>query len=199
MRKRVANLTSNVLSPFWLGLVLIFLLSFVEAPNLLDALKWSLLAMALTILPVFLVILYLVQKGKLDSVFTNVREQRTKIYLLGGLCIAVCCIILIYLKAPSELIAGFIAGISMTLIFMCINLWWKISLHTAFVAGSATVVVILYGGMATATLALIPLMAWARIELKCHSLAQVAAGAVLATSIAIAAFYPFLHWLKLIG
>ena len=192
MRKRVANLTSNVLSPIWLSLVLIFLLSFVSAPSPLDALKWSLLAMALSVLPVFLITIYLVRKGKLDAIFTNVRGQRTKIYLLAGLCVAIACIILIYLKAPSALVAGFITGISMAVIFMCINLWWKISLHTAFVAGSATVVVMLYGGIATAALALIPLMAWSRIELKCHSLAQVAAGAVLATLIAIAAFYPFL-------
>jgi len=184
----MANLTSNILNPFLLCLVVILLLSFAKAPSSLDALKWALISMALSVLPVFLVILYLVRSGRLNTMFTIVREQRTKIYLIAGVCAVMGCIILANLKAPPILMAAFITGLSTAGVFMCINLWWKISLHTAFVAASATVLVMLYGWIAAAAIVLIPLTAWARIELKHHSLAQAATGALLAALIAVVVF-----------
>ncbi|MFC1965832.1 phosphatidic acid phosphatase [Chloroflexota bacterium] len=191
MRKQIANLTSNILNPFLVSLILILLLAFASAPSILDAFKWFLISMALSVLPVFLVIVYLVRSDRVDTIFTNVREQRTKIYLLSGLCAVVGWITLSYIKAPSMLVATFTAALSMAFIFMCINLWWKISLHTAFIAASATALIIVYGWIATVTVALVPLTAWARVELKCHSLAQATTGALLAALIVVVVFYQF--------
>lgn len=191
LRKRIANLTSNILNPFCLIIAMILLLSFVSASSTLDALKWASVAIALSILPVFLAMVYLVRKGNLDAVFTNVREQRTQLYLLGGFFTVISYIILAYTGAPPILVAGFITGISTAIIFYCINLWWKISLHTAFIAGSTAALVMSYGWIAAATVVLVPLMAWARVELGHHSLAQAATGALIAVLIVVVAFYPF--------
>ncbi len=191
MRKRIANLTSNILNPFLVSLIIILLLSFKSTSSTPDALKWSLISVALSVLPVFLVITYLVRNGKLDGIFIRVRGQRSKIYWLAGACASLGCVTLHYLGAPLILVATFVAGLSAIVIFMCINFLWKISLHTAFIAGSVTVLVILYGWIAAVTVLLIPLMSWARIELKHHSLAQVAAGALLAALIVVVVFYLF--------
>ncbi len=191
MRERIANLTSNILNPFLVSPVLILLLSFKSTSCTLDAVKWSLISIAVSILPVFGVIIYLVRKQKLESPFINVRKQRTKIYLLAGVCAGIGYIILHYLGAPKELIATFVAGLSAVVVFMCVNLLWKISLHTAFVTASVTVLIILYGSIAAVTVVLVPLIAWARIELKYHSLAQVIAGALLAALIVVVVFYLF--------
>jgi len=171
--------------------VLILLLSFKSTPSALDAIKWSLISVAASILPVFGVIIYLVRSQRLESAFINVRKQRTKIYLLAGVSASVGCVILYHLEAPKELIAAFVAGLSAVVVFMCVNLLWKISLHTAFVTASVTVLIILYGSIAAGTVVLVPLIAWARIELKHHSLAQVATGALLAALIAFVVFYLF--------
>ena len=194
MRKRIANLTSNILNPFLVSLVLILLLSFKSTSSTLDAVKWSLISIAASSLPVFSVIVYLVRSGRLDTIFTNVRGQRTKIYLLAGVCTGVGCIILHYLGAPLVLVATFVAGFSGVIIFMCINLFWKISLHTAFITASVIVLIILYGPIAAGTVVLVPLIGWARIELKHHSLAQVATGALLAASIVTVVLYLFGIW-----
>jgi len=58
------------------------------------------------------------------------------------------------------------------------------------VAASATLLVMLYGWIAVATVALVPLTGWARIELEFHSLAQATIGALLAALIVVAVFYP---------
>ncbi len=190
MRKRIASLTSVILHPLLLMLVMLFLLSFASAPSTLDAIKWTLISVALTILPVLLSLVYLVHSGRLDSIFTIIRRQRTKVYLLAGLCTIVGCVVLNYLGAPSILMAAFATGLSTTLIFMFINLRWKISLHTALVGALVTVLVILYGWLALVTATLVPLTVWARIELNHHSLAQGATGALLAALIVVAVFYP---------
>ena len=191
MRKRIANLISYILNPFLVSIVLILLLSFKSAPSALDAVKWSLIIIALSILPVFWVIIYLVRNQKLESLLIISRRQRTKIYLLAGVCVGVGYIISFYLGAPKELMATFVAGLSAAIVFMCINLWWKISLHTAFVTASVTVLIILYGAIAAVTVVLVPLTAWSRIELKHHSLAQAVTGALLATLIVVVVFYLF--------
>jgi len=197
-RRRIANLISNILNPFLVSLILILLLSFGVTSSILDALKWALVLTAFSVVPVYLAIIYLVRSGRLDNVFTNVRRQRTKIYLLAGGWAAAGCVVLLYLKAPPRLMAVSVAGFSTAIIFMCINLWWKISLHTAFIAASVTLLVILYGWVAMVAIVLLPLMFWARMELKRHSLAQVAAGALLSTLIVAVVFRIFLPWYELI-
>ena len=190
-RNRLADLISNILSPFSMSLVLILLLSFTATSSRLDALKWALISLTLSLLPVLLVILYLVRNGKLEDVFINIREQRTRIYLLAGSCAIVSYVILHYLGAPPALVAAFIAGLATVVIFITINFWWKVSIHTAFVASAVTLLVMLYGGKAAVTVVLVPLMAWARVELKHHSLAQAAVGALLAAVIVVVVFVVF--------
>ncbi|MBI4187758.1 MAG: phosphatidic acid phosphatase [Chloroflexi bacterium] len=193
MRKRIANLTSDILSPFPVSTAVILLLSFKSTAGTAEAIKWAFVSMVLSVLPVFLIVLYLVRTGRLDAIFTGARRQRTQIYVLAGLSAAVGSVVLYYIKAPPILVAAFIGGLVMAVIFLVINLWWKISLHTALVAASVTVLVILYGWIAAVTVALVPLIAWARIELKHHSLAQAITGALLAALIAAIVLYPFLR------
>ena len=189
-RQRIANLTSHILNPFLLCLALIVLFSFKSAASTSEAIKWASISTGLGLLPVFLVIMYLLKQGKLDDFFIAAREQRTKIYIIGCLSAAAGCVTLVILGAPAILVAGFITGVSTAFIFALINLWWKISLHTAIVAALATILVMMYGWVASASVALVPLTAWSRIELECHSLRQTISGAILATILVFALFQP---------
>ena len=110
MRKRIANLTSNIFNPFLIGLVLIPLVSFEATASVFEAIKWSLILTALSILPIFLFTYYLVRHNRLDSIFANLRKQRTKIYALAAILAGVNCIILVSLEAPLILLALCVAG-----------------------------------------------------------------------------------------
>ena len=191
MRKQIANLVSNILNPFLVSLVIILLLSFESTRSPLDALKWSVILIAISLVPVYSVMVYFSRNDRPESHFIDVRKQRTRIYLLAGICALVGCIVLVYSGAPLILLATFVAGLSATAIFMGINLWWKISLHAAFIAASVTLLVILYGSIGTVAVMLLPLVAWARVKLGRHSLAQVTIGALLAALIAGVVFYLF--------
>ena len=188
-RKKIANLTSSILNPFTVGLITIFLLSFESTSSVADGFKWSLILIAVGILPVFLAMVFLARMGKLASIFTSVRQQRTGFYLLAAVCAVAGGIIITFLGAPTELRATFVAGLSAVVVFMVINLWWKISLHIAFIAASAIVFIILYGGICAISLVFLLPVAWARVESGQHTPAQVAAGAFLAMVIVVAVFY----------
>ena len=191
IRQRLAKLTSNILNPFLVCFIVVVLLTIDATSTVADAVKWSIVSIVFTVLPVFIVVLYLVRIKKLDSIFINPRERRNKIYLLAIGCAITGCIVLILLEAPRLLVTAFVAGLVAIVIFTVINLWWKISLHTAFIAASVTVLIILHGGMVFWTLILIPLVAWARLEMKLHSPAQVASGALLAAVIVLVVFQLF--------
>jgi membrane-associated phospholipid phosphatase len=191
MRRQVAILVTNILSPFTFGLILIVLLSIRATTNLADAVKWCLILIALSLLPTFLFIIYLVRNRKLDGVFGNTRQQRMHIYIMVAVLGALSCAILYFLHAPALLLALAVIGFTAIFIYMCVNLSWKISLHTAFATGAATLLVIFYGLAGIACIALVPLVAWARMELNQHTLAQVIAGGLLSVVIVAIILYLF--------
>jgi membrane-associated phospholipid phosphatase len=180
MRQKLSRIITNVLNPFLLSLLILILFSMESTSSTEEAIKWSLIGLALSVFPVFAVVFYLVSKKKLDGIFINPREQRHRIYLLAILCAVIGYILLVVLDAPQLLVATFAAGLAAVIVFMAINLFWKISLHTAFITASVTVVIIVYGSMAAWTVLLVPMVAWARIEMKRHTPAQVLTGAILA-------------------
>lgn len=189
-RQKIASLTSNILNPFLISLAVILLFSFSSTATFSEAMKWALITMGISIVPIFLVIVYVVHGGGFDDIFTSVRQQRTKIYLAAGVSAILGYLVLTYMKAPPILVASFTAVLSMAAIFMVINLRWKISVHTGCIAASSMVLVMLYGWNAAVTVPLVPLTAWSRVELEEHSLAQAVTGALLAALIAAIVFYP---------
>lgn len=191
MRRRVAILISNILNPFILSLLIILLISFQSTDNALDTIKWSAILIAATTLPVYLFIAYLVRSAKLDSHFIAIRKQRNKVYLLASVCVFIASVILFFMGASSLLLAVIFAGLFITVIFMGINLWWKISLHSAFISASVTLLIILFGPVAAVGVILVLLVGWSRVELGRHSIAQVTIGIFLAALITSVIFYLF--------
>ena len=180
MTKKVAKLTSDIVNPFTVSPVMIILLSLRATPDISGAFRWATLALAFSVLPVLAIILLLVRHRKLEGIFIRARQQRHKIYLPAGFCIAISVGILSFFGAPSVLIAAFIAALLAMVGYMCINLWWKISVHTGFVAASVTLIIILFGTAGLIAVILLPVVGWSRVALGHHSPAQVVAGAVLA-------------------
>ena len=191
MRQRIARLTSSLLNPFLVSFVTIVFIVLDSTDSVTGALKWTAIALALSVLPVFLFILYQVRRKKLDSIFPETTGQRRMIYVLATVVAAAGCGVMWSFEAPELLAVSFIAGLAAVIIFMAINLYWKISLHTAFISAAAVVLTLVFGVKAAWVFVLLPLVAWSRLELKLHTPAQVAAGAILAAAIVAGALWGF--------
>ncbi len=191
MREKLARLITNVLNPFLVSFIVIVLLAFKGTASA-AAVKWASISLALSVLPMLVVVIYLVRRKKLDAVFENPRRQRTSIYLLAVALGALGYWLLWYLQAPDELVATFAAGLAAICVFTVINLFWKISVHTAFLAGAITIFILVYGILAAWAVLLLPPVVWARIELKQHNLLQAVVGTII-VAIIVAGFFWAYH------
>jgi hypothetical protein len=191
MRERLARLISNTLNPFVISAVIIILLAFKETSGISESIKWSSISLALSVLPTLIVVIYLVHNKRMDGFFNTKREQRNIVYLIASGLGAIGCGLLWYLEAPELLSVTFTAGLISIVLFTGINYFWKLSLHTAFFAASLTIVIIIYGVTAAWAVILLLPVAWARITLKQHSLAQVVIGGLLAVLITAGIFWGF--------
>ena len=71
---------------------------------------------------------------------------------------------------------------------------WKISIHCAVASGSVVILALSFGPLVWPAYALVVLLAWSRVTLRDHTVAQVVAGAVLGALAAVVA-YAVLVWL----
>jgi hypothetical protein len=191
MKETLAKLTTNVINPFLASFIVIVLLAFRGADSTGGALKWAAIALAFSVLPLLAVVYCLVRRKKLDGYYANPRRQRVVVYLLASALGAAGYVTLWRLGAPVLLVATFAAGLAAIAVFTVINLFWKISLHTAFMTGAAAVLIIVYGAAAAGTVLLIPAVTWARVTLKQHSPAQAGLGAVLSAGIVTLIFWGY--------
>ncbi len=191
MIDKAARLVSYLLNPFLVTFVVIVLLAVQATADAAGAAKWAAISLALSVLPVFMVVVYLVRRHRLESIFVRPRRQRTGIYALASALGAVGCLVLWRTGAPSLLLTTFVAGLAAVVVFTVINLYWKISAHTAFVTGAATVLTIAYGAASAPVLLLVPLISWARLRLALHSWTQVAAAVLLTGGIVAGIFWAF--------
>ena len=188
MKQRIARLITNVVNPFAVSAVVLGVLAFREAPDTGHAVLWTAVTLALSVVPVLLAVLVLVQRRRMDGIFNNPRRQRFSVYVIA---VAVGCFGFLVLwlgGGPRLLRLTFIAGVIALLVFMTVNFYWKISLHTAFIAGTATIFTIVVGGYGALALVLLPAVGWSRWTLGQHTLAQVSAGAIGAAGIVTAVF-----------
>ncbi|MGD1118778.1 MAG: hypothetical protein ABR886_04760 [Dehalococcoidales bacterium] len=191
MSKRLAKLITNIVNPFLVSTAILVLLAFKDTTETGEAIKWALVSLALSVIPVFILVVFLVRRKKLEGLFDNPRQQRNIIYLLACALAALGCALLWGLKAPRLLSVTFTAGLICIVVFMALNYYWKVSLHTAFTAAAVVVVIMVYGAIAAWTVVLVPPVAWARIKLQQHSVAQVTVGGLLAAAVVAVVFWGF--------
>ena len=128
------------------------------------------------------IILYFIlrQKKLLIDSDASIKEERTLPFSVAIVFYTIGLIILIFFQVSIISIAFWFCYISNTIITIFINKNWKISAHAMGAAGPFAALTFLFGVSVSYFLIIVVLVGWARVELKCHSFAQVLAGVVLA-------------------
>jgi membrane-associated phospholipid phosphatase len=144
---------------------------------------WALFIVCFNILLPSGYILWLKRRGKVTDFDVYLREQRFWPYIFSISCGAISWLAMAYFQAPRlmTIISG--ATVGQGLVMFLINQRWKISAHSAGVAGVTVLIWQLLGSAATPILLVIPLVGWSRVRLGRHTLGQVIMGAVLGACI----------------
>jgi membrane-associated phospholipid phosphatase len=189
--ERLATWVSDILSPPYTAVPVLVAVAYISSQTLLEAAKWSLLSIYMTVVPVYLFVQQRVRTGRLSDKHLSLRHERTLVYGISAGAVVLLTAVLVLLHAPAPLLAACTATLVCSAVAGTINLFWKISVHAGSISGSATLLILLLGTAALPTLLLVLLVCWARVVLRKHTLAQVTAGAMLVSSITVLVFRVF--------
>lgn len=142
------------------------------------------------VLPIVL-FLYLRKRGKIIDQDASVKEERTFPFLIAVFFYSLGLVLMIKFNLNIISIAFWFCYISNTIITIFINKFWKISAHSMGAAGPFAAIVFIFGLSGLLMLPVVFLVGWSRIKLRCHSLAQVAAGILLASGSVYLQMYLF--------
>jgi membrane-associated phospholipid phosphatase len=151
-------------------------------------LSWGLIAALFAAVLPTLFITRGIARGRWDD--RNVGAKRPRLVVLAFIFASVTAgfVVLSVLGAPRELTWYFGCLLGSVAVLAAITTVWKISIHCAVAAGSATILSLMFGPPLMLTYLLVALTAWSRVELKDHTAAQVIAGSVLGAIAAIVTY-----------
>ena len=187
-RRRLARVVTEVLAPAPTVALLLLAVAWRSAPTATEAARWGLLAALFASLVPFLYIVRGVRRGRLTDHHVRVREQRPLPLLVGIGSVLLGLALLASWGAPRELVAlvaAMAVGLASSLL---VTLVWKLSIHTAVVAGAVVILVLVFGPALLALAPLVGLVCWARVAVRDHTPAQTIAGAALGATVATVVF-----------
>ena len=133
-----ARVVSMVLTPFYLpvvGILAIFTFSYLSMFPWQAKLSYILLVYAFTVLfPTILIHLYRQYQGW-TPIQLGQKEKRVVPYILSIVCYFTCFYIMTLLHLPHMLTSILIVALVIQILCAIINIWWKISTHTAAIGG----------------------------------------------------------------
>lgn len=184
-----ARVLSAVFNPFYLptvGLIVLFTLSYLS----LLPISYKLLVLGLVyiftiLLPTLLISLYR-HHQRWTLIELGQRERRMVPYVISILSYFMCVYIMDSMHIPHFMSSILIAALIIQILCSIVNVWWKISTHTAAIGGMAGAIAafsMIFGFNPIFWLCVVLLVAGVlgtcRMILRQHSLSQVVAGFVL--------------------
>ncbi len=183
--KSLARWISIVAHPFVFAVYLV-------AVESVHAVGWRRagLAVALTllgaVLPLELFLFAQVRRGRASDMDASGQRERPPLFLFAALLLVVLAAVFSRLPGFELLVRGTLGVLALVALGALVNRWLKLSLHLAFAAYVAALLVVEHGGLpgplsgsALPALVALPLLAWSRITLGRHSPFEVIVGTAL--------------------
>jgi len=176
----VARIFSTVCNPFLTALVLFVILAGARSHDPTDF--WILLfnSIAFTSIGPMLYIFWLYATNRISDLDMSVRSERERVFGAFVLSYALGTIDLALIHAPAIMTASMAAYTASSLIVQGITRSWKISTHALGITAPIIALMYIFGREPLPFLILIPIVWWARVYLRAHTVLQVLAGTGLA-------------------
>ena len=190
----VSRIVSAVFTPFYLplvGLIALFLFSYLNMMPLVYKLTVLIMVHIFTVLlPSMLIRLYRKSQGwTLWQI--SIKERRVVPYIISIACYFTCYYIFNIYNFPHFMSSILLAALAIQMICAVVNVWWKVSTHSAAIGGVAGALVafsFIFAFNPTWWLCLVIILAGmvgtSRMILRQHSLAQVVVGFLIGVAVA---------------
>jgi membrane-associated phospholipid phosphatase len=181
----LARIITNVTAPPFLAIPTYLILDFYDEQKRGVAANFVLsliLSVSLgVVLPVVFIVL-LRYRHQISDVHIPIREQRTVPFLVTIFCYALATVLLLWASGTGALTATMFCYTLTTIAVLIINFYWKISVHATGIGGPLAALTFVIGWWTLPFFLLFPIVGWARVHLKAHTLGQVLAGSLLGYS-----------------
>lgn len=174
---RLAWWITQIGSPPVLGLAGILLVGF--ALGMGQIWPQLLLYASLSLVLPFGFVLWLLQQGKVSDYNLTRRAERFWPMVVSMASALIGWVVLRQMSAPALLLALAATNLAQSVTYFFITLRWKVSIHSAVAAGLAVLASAVAGGTVWALVLAVPLVAWSRVILRRHTLAQTVVGAAI--------------------
>ena len=190
-----ARIMSMIFTPFYLpivGLIALFIFSYMSLLPMMYKLVMLAMVYLLTVVaPSLLIHLYRLCQGWTSHELGR-KERRLVPYIISIVCSFACFFWMEYRNTPRVISIIVVVALTIQMVCALINIWWKISTHTAAIGGVA-------GGLVSYSIAFSFNPLWwlcfvlilagavgtARMILRQHSLSQVVTGFLVGAACAI--------------
>lgn len=195
-----AKFFSDLFTPFGVAAVISIVFSWFSPTGIgpsMTPLSSALLGILTLSIGPFIPVLHSARSGRTDLDVSDVKK-RVPLYGVGLTGYAVGTAVFFALDNRLMFVMA-LAYLCVSSTMLMITFVWKISAHTAGVAGPTTALFFVFGHLVLPLYLLSVVMVWSRIKLHAHTMSQAVAGLVVAitvTSLVFMAFYPpYTLWL----
>lgn len=187
----LAKILSTIFNPFLTALALFIILSHATARDTLDFWRLLFVSTFFTSIGPMLYVFWLYATERISDLDMSVRAERETVFSIFIVFYLAGAGVLWLAHAPPVLVATMLGYFAATLVVGYITRYWKISTHALGITAPLVALTLLYGRQTLPFLVLVPMVCWARVYLKAHTVGQVLAGAALGGVSTTLFFYIF--------
>ena len=187
----LARVISRVTNPCIVSVIVLLAIAYIESSSVL--VFTSSVAVVLVLLVLLPLVYVYMRNPRGRSGIANptmfLKQHPKDILILGLLLGLPCLVILIFLKAPTLLIYTLGALLAGSAVIALFNIFYRASYHLAAITILVLMVALAWGEIPLILLPIIPLIGWAKYQIREHTLAQLTTGVALAIVITGTAWY----------
>jgi hypothetical protein len=177
MMLRLVRVISYITSPIFVIVPIPFFLVYQSTHDGIYALKWTFFSLGFLLL-IGIFMLYSVRHKIFTDIDVSKREQRPLLFFFLAIVSLIYLLCIYLLKGPSVLSIGMLGVLTAIFTIAIVNTRIKASIHVATVTAVILTLGLMYNLPAYA-IAVIPIIAWARIKTKRHTMQEAVTGAVI--------------------
>jgi hypothetical protein len=186
MKDRLARWVSILFDSSVLSIPIFLAFGWIDAGT--SGLGWAFLILAIvTGIPLAYLVIGIKRAWVSDMELTN-RSERPRFILISLSSDVLALLILFFLHGPHLLTLIVLTYFFLAISMLTISSFWKISMHMAGVGGFSTALLFVFGAPAIWAFISLPLVAWARLQRRKHTPAQLLAGAMAGALVTVLIF-----------
>jgi membrane-associated phospholipid phosphatase len=186
--KLFANVLTWILHPVVLSIPSVYLISYSSTGDANISIYWTFISLIFSGI-VSLFVLWGVKRKLFTNIDISNRKQRIIAYPFVVGVVALFAFTVHLFSGPTGLIESSILFVVGLIILDFVNSRIKASIHVGSVAAFFTGIAYMYGGAFYILLLLIPLVAWARVLEKKHTVPETIVGAICGSLLTLSAIY----------